>query len=151
MAKIVLGKRPKNFKHSVKVQMLDGTEGVIEISYIYRTRKEFGEHVDSWHKEREDLASLEMEEILKNREVEIENAKKEGVDPPKFDLLSQAMLQTKSIEASADYIMTIADGWDLDAPFSKESLEQLADEIPAASAAISSAYRSACTEGRLGN
>jgi hypothetical protein len=46
MAKIVLGSRPKNFKSLVTIPMLEGGEGTIEVSYIYRTRTEFGKLID---------------------------------------------------------------------------------------------------------
>jgi hypothetical protein len=46
MAKITLGKRPKHFKRTLTVPMLEGGEGQIEISFIYRTRTEFGAFVD---------------------------------------------------------------------------------------------------------
>ena len=46
MAKITLGKKPKNFKKTISVQMLDGTTGTGECVFKYRTKKEFGEFID---------------------------------------------------------------------------------------------------------
>ena len=45
-ARIKLGARPKTFKHKVTVAMPEGGEGVIEITYRYRTRREFGAFLD---------------------------------------------------------------------------------------------------------
>lgn len=47
--------------------------------------------------------------------------------------------------------MQAVEGWNLDEPFALESVQQLADELPAAVAAIMDTYRSAITQGRLGN
>ena len=46
MAKIKLGSAAKNFPVTIKVPMLDGTEGAVKVSYIYRTRTDFGELID---------------------------------------------------------------------------------------------------------
>ena len=131
MAKIKLGSRPKNFKRTIKVPMPEGGEGTIEVSYIYRTRTQFGEFVDGL----------------------IETA---GVKPPasqadedvKFSL-AEAMERTR--ETNADYIMKIVDGWNLEEDFTRANVEQLCDELPGAALAIMDQYRQAITEGRLGN
>lgn len=127
MAKIKLGNRPKNFKRIVKFPMLDGTTGQIEMTYKYRTRKEFGEFIDA---------------LLKKAG---ETNKAEGAE------FSMAELMEKTAGSNADYILDVAEGWDVDAEFTKENLEQLSDEVPAAAAAIMEQYRAAVTEGRLGN
>jgi len=130
MAKVILGKRPKNFKTKVQFPMLEGEDGVIEVSYIYRTKTEFGALID-------DLLT----------EAGVEPA---GVDAEsqKFSL-QEAMRRTK--EANADYLMKVIDGWNLDEPFSRDTVAQLCDEVPAAAMAIMNQYRAAITEGRLGN
>lgn len=128
MAKIKLGNRPKNFKKVVKFPMLDGTTGSVEITYKYRTRKEFGEFVDSM--------------------MEAAGEKKGQADDEKFSL---AALMERMGSANADYVLQVVDEWNLDEELSRESVEQLTDEIPAATAAIMETYRVAITEGRLGN
>lgn len=125
MAKIKLGNRPKSFKKSVSFPMLDGTTGVIEVSYKYRTRTEFGQFIDAL-----------MEAAGKT---------------PSSDKFSMADLMEKTAGANADYIMQVVDGWDVDAEFTRENVQQLSDEVPAAVTAIMDGYRAAVTEGRLGN
>jgi hypothetical protein len=127
MAKIKLGERPKSFKHTVKFPMIDGTDGTIACVFKYRTRKEFGEFIDAIM----EAAGVKPQE-----------------DGEKF---SMAALMEKTAGANADYILQVLDGWNLEEPLSRASLEQLADEIPAATTAIMEQYRVAITEGRLGN
>lgn len=133
MAKIALGARPKNFKTIVKVPMLDGTEGELEISYVYRTRAEFGKMIDSMVSDAKELAAMAEEEETEVKEFSLSDA------------------LDKSKDANIDYVMKIADGWNLDIEFSRESLAQLFDELPAALMVIMNTYRNAITEGRVGN
>ena len=130
MAKVVLGKRPKNFKAKVQFPMLEGEEGVIEVSYIYRTKTEFGALIDS---------------LLDDAGV-----KPAGIDEESQNFsLEEAMRRTK--DTNADYLMKVMDGWNLDEPFGRDTVAQLCDEVPAAAMAIMNQYRAAITEGRLGN
>lgn len=126
MAKITLGKRPTNFKHTVKFKLLDGTEASIEIVYKYRTRKEFGAFID-----------------------EVAAASKQ--DRPADDELSWAKVMEQTGSSNAEYVMQAVEGWNLDESFTIENVQQLADELPAAIAAIMDTYRNAITQGRLGN
>jgi Phage tail assembly chaperone len=126
MAKIKLGQRPTNFKHAVKFKLLDGTEASIEIVYRYRTRKEYGAFVD-----------------------EVAAASKE--ERPADEVFSWAKVMEKTGANNAEYVMQAVDGWNLDEPFNLENVQQLADEMPAAIAAIMDTYRNAITQGRLGN
>jgi len=132
MAKITLGNRPKNFKRTITVPLLDGETGTIEVSYIYRTRTEFGAFVD------ELLASARATDP-KEAQPEVN---------PEFSL--QDALQ-KTRDTNADYILQIADGWNLDQPFTRANVIQLCDELPGAAMEIINNYRSAVTEGALGN
>ena len=127
MAKIKLGNRPKNFKRKVEFDMLDGTQGVIESVFKYRTRSEFGAFVD---------------EIF-------DNSKQDKSETPKQ--LSMAELMEKTKETNADYLLKVLDGWDIESELNRDSLQQLADEVPAAVGALMEAYRVAILEGRLGN
>lgn len=126
MAKIVLGTRPKNFKAKVTFPLLDGTEGVIEMSFRYRTRTEFGALIDALM---EDAGA--------------------GDQPEAKLSLAEALVKTR--DTNADYILKVADGWNLEEKFSVENVAQLCDEFPAAAMAIMNTYRAAITEGRLGN
>lgn len=130
MAKITLGKRPKNFKRLLKIALPEGGEGSIELSFVYRTRTEFGAFVD---------------ELLKAANVKPASAAAEDVE---FSL-QDAMARTR--DTNADYILKIVDGWDLDAEFSRDAVVQMCDELPGVALAIINDYRAATTEGRLGN
>jgi len=136
MAKITLGKRPKNFKKTISVQMLDGTTGTVECVFKYRTKKEYGEFIDG------------ITEAARASEKAQENTKAEGADDKPFSLSEYL---NKSVDANADYILQILEGWNLDVELSKASLEDLGSEVPGATAAIIETYRTAVLEGRLGN
>lgn len=130
MAKITLGKPPKSFKRVVKFPMLDGTTGSIECIYKYRTRKDFGVFIDSL--------------------LDAAKQKPEAGDDGEVKF-SMAELMEKTAGANADYILAILEGWNLDQELSAVSAQQLADEVPAAAAAIMETYRAAVQDGRLGN
>ena len=130
MAKIILGKRPKSFKRTLSVALPEGEVGSIELSFIYRTRTEFGVFVD---------------ELLSAAQVVPASA---ADDDLKFSL-ADALSKTR--DTNADYIMRIVDGWNLDAEFSRAAVVQLCDELPGVALAIINDYRAAITEGRLGN
>lgn len=131
MAKIKLGARPKTFTHTITVPMPEGGTAQVQMVYKYRTRSEFGAFVDNLL-----LAA--------------------GTAPPASQAdddvafsLRQALEKTR--DTNADYILQIAEGWNLDEDFNRASVVQLCDELPGAAAAIIEAYRAALTEGRLGN
>lgn len=130
MAKIILGKRPVSFKKTIKVPMLEGGEGTVEVDYVYRTRTEFGAFVD---------------ELFSSAGVKPASQADEDV---KFSL-QQALERTR--DTNADYILKIAKGWNLDVEFSRDAVVQLCDELPGAAMSIIDSYRVAITEGRLGN
>lgn len=126
MAKLKLGNRPKNFKRTVKFDMVDGSQCEFEAVFKYRTRSEFGKFIDS------------LFEKAKEKDASAGN-------------VSMAELMEKTRESNADYLLDILDGWDLDATLDRESLQQMADEVPAAVGALMEAYRSAIIDGRVGN
>jgi hypothetical protein len=128
MSKIKLGQRPQNFKKVIKFPMLDGTTGSIQVTYKYRTRREFGQFIDQM---------MDDAGVVRNNDHDAE--------------FSMAELMTKTSGSTADYLLEVIEEWNLDVPLSKESAQQLADEYPAASMGIMETYRLAITEGRLGN
>lgn len=130
MAKIVLGKRPRNFKRVISFDLPEGGKGSIEVSFLYRTRREFGTFVD---------------ELFEAAGIKPGSQSDEDV---KFSL-KQAL--EKTVDTNSDYIMKIVDGWNLDAEFSRDSVQQMCDEYPGAAMAVIDAYRFAITEGRSGN
>jgi hypothetical protein len=127
MAKIKLGNRPKNFKKTVSFDMLEGGKGSIECTFKYRTKSEFGVFIDKLM----DAAGAKAKD-----------------DGEKF---SMAELMERTSGANADYILDVLEAWNLDEELTKANVQQLADELPAAAAALMESYRTACIEGRLGN
>lgn len=130
MAKIKLGTRPKSFKHTVKVLLPEGEQGTVTMNYLYRTRSEFGAFLD------EMMAAARI-------------ALPTTIDDDVTVSLAEAL--SKLRDNNADYILRVADGWDLESEFNRANVQQLCDELPGAAMAIINTYRVACTEGRLGN
>lgn len=130
MAKIVLGARPKHFKRTITVELPEGGKGSVEMQYIYRTRTEFGVFIDELFKDANVIPPSQSEDDVK---------------------FSMAEALAKTSETNADYILKVADGWNLDAEFSRESVKQFCDELPGAALAVINEYRLAITEGRVGN
>lgn len=131
MARIKLGSRPKTFRHTVTVPMPEGGTASVEMVYKYRTRPEFGAFVDG---------------LLRSTGT-APPASQDG-DDVAFSL-RQALQATS--DTNADYILQIAEGWNLDEEFNRQSVQQMCEELPGAAIAVIEAYRLALTEGRLGN
>jgi len=125
MAKIKLGQRPKTFKRLVSFPLVDNTTGQVEMVFKYKTRSEFGAFID---------------ELL-------DDAGKDRSDGS----VSMKELMERTADSNASYILQVAEGWNLDEEFNRANIQQLSDEIPAATAAIMEAYRLAISEGRQGN
>jgi hypothetical protein len=130
MAKIKLGSRPKNFTRIITVDLPEGGKGSVEVLFKYRTRTEFGAFIDN---------------LLDKAGVAPKDTSEESL---KYSL-KQALEAT--IDQNADYILQIADGWNMDEDFNRDNVAQLCDELPGAAQAIMDAYREAITTGRLGN
>lgn len=140
VVKLVLGKRPKHFVRPVSFPMLDGTTGTVEVEFIYRSRKEFAELVDT-----------NQATIKAKADAEVARMKQVVSEGEAVSDFKQADLVAHQAEFNAAYLMQIVKGWNLDVPFSREAVDELVDEVPAAVNAINSAYREALLEGRLGN
>lgn len=125
MAKIVLGKAPKNFKRKITIDLLDGGKGDIEFLFKYRTRSEYAELMDK---------TLAAES---------------GADVPKDETAAQAFARIG--DGTVDFILAIAEGWDLDDEFNAENIKTLIDTFPAITPAASEVYRHAVLEGRTKN
>lgn len=124
MAIIKLGARPKSFKRVVTFPLVEGGEGAIEVSFRYRTRTEFGKFIDSI----------------------VADAQAQGDQQ-----FSMADLMERTRDKNAAYLMDVIDGWNLDEPLTRATVEQLCDELPGAATEIMEQYRKATVEGRLGN
>lgn len=143
MAKVTLGKRPKSFSRKVEFTMVDGDSAELTVVFKYRTKREFGALID--------------ELVQPAKQAEASNADQPSLidtdaSVPEVKTVQLVEFMTASIEAQADYILKICDGWDIpDAPFDRESVIAFCDEQPAGAKAVMSMYREAITEGRLGN
>jgi len=128
MTKIILGKTPKNFAaFPVTFTMPEGMEGTIEATFKYRTKTQFGEYLNKIFSE-------------------------VGEEPPSDGNIDFEVLFNKTKDKNADHLLEALEAWEgIDAPLNRESLQALANELPAASIALMAAYNKACTEGKLGN
>jgi len=146
MAKIVLGKRPESFKHPIKFPCHDGTEGVMEVLYKYRTVTEFGAFIDVWVREQKMKLDAEKAKADAARQKALE-AGDAYVEP---EVTNEELRQAQA-KTNADYIQRIVVGWNLEVEFTPDTVLQLCDEFPGAATEIMDRYRGAITEGRLGN
>jgi len=137
MARIRLGARPKTLAHTVTAPLPDGTDGKVAITYTYRTRKEF--------------AAL-LDEVFGSGSAGAESGAEQGAAADVAAgqaTIAEAM--QRGLEANADYISRIAEGWDLGVPFDRPHIEQLCDELPGVALAIMADYKRLINEGRAGN
>lgn len=148
MAKIKLGARPVNFKRIVKFKDVDGSALSIEISYIYRTRKQFGEFLDAMVDQVNAGAATQAAAIVSAAAAE-PAAPGATAAPAAVDYMTSVM--TSNVDANANYILKCADGWNLDAEFTLDNVKQLCDEYPGAAVAIMGTYQQAISEGHSGN
>ena len=127
--KVTLGNTPKTFKEfDVKFQLPDGEDGIIPVTYKYRTKSGFGKWLD---------AALE--------------AGKNDVKGQPPEEFSWEKFYERNTDMAVDQLLSAVDSWGLDIPFSRDTLTQMGDETPAAITAMLAAYGAACREGRLGN
>lgn len=123
MSKITLGKPPKTFAPvAVRFPMPDATEGSIECVFKYRSRTAFGQFLRDTFNADEKTGEADLSDII-----------------------------AKAVEKNGAYLTEVLDSWSLDEKLNAENAALLADELPAAAAAIMEAYSRAVTEGRLGN
>jgi hypothetical protein len=154
MAKIVLGQRPTHFNRAVKFLLLDGSTAWINVNYKYRTRSEYGAFVDEnveRHKQAAEAAIAEAIKAAEQAKAEAGDGKDGATEGQGAKLPGMKDVLEKSSSDSIEFILGAADGWNLDAPFTREAVVQLVDEYPQAALAIVETYRLACTEGRQGN
>lgn len=120
MAKLSLVNAPKDFKRMITIELLDGSTADIEIEFKYKTRIEYAKLLD---------------EVMKS-------------DNSESDDKTASDIFKKLGEGTADFILKIASGWDLEDTFNKKNVAILVDTYPAVANAISEAYRLAILEGK---
>lgn len=130
MAKLILGKTPKNFKpFPVKFTLPDGEEDQIVVTFKYKTRSEFATFLNALFQAAPDAPPA-------------------ATADDKIDFVE---LFKKGGDKTVAHLSQIIEGWDLSDEITPATLATMHDQAPAAAAAMTSAYSAACTEGRLGN
>ncbi len=125
--KIKLGAPPKTFKPvTLKVDMPDGSEGEIPLTFNYRTQDDYWAYRDEFFK--------------------IVGAEKPVDDPSALPVVAK-----EARHRAASHILGAIAEWELDVELTADNLCQLFNEIPLAASAIGEAYQVACIQGRLGN
>lgn len=125
--KIKLGAPPKTFKPvTLKVDMPDGSEGEIPLTFNYRTQDDYWAYQDEFFK------------II-------------GAQKPADENVEIPVIAKEARYAAASHIVKAIDSWALDIELNADNLCQLFNEIPLAANVIGEAYRLACIQGRLGN
>lgn len=127
MAKLVLGKTPKNFREfTVKFDLPEGGEDKLKIVCKYRTREEF---------------SIFLNELYAES----------GEKAPEGEKIDFVELFKKGGDRMVAHMTKFLESWDLAEAITPTNLAALHNQVPAAAAAIVSAYQAACVEGKLGN
>lgn len=134
MAIVKLGKRPETFSHTCKFPMLEGGEGIVPVTYKYRTRKEFGAF---WDK------------LTASTDAAAKSDKPDSTNP--VEQFSLAEIYAKASVKNAQDVLQIITAWGLDEELNITNVQQLNDELPLAVATIVGDYYTAMTTGRLGN
>lgn len=125
-SKIKLGNPPKSFLAPVIIPVFEGSEQ-INIRYTYRRKTEYAQLMDAFTKE-------------------IQKPKKQT---EKANTMHEVVMDT--INGNVDFVLKIAEGWDLSDEFNPSSIAQLDDEYPGAIKAIIDTYEKALFEGRVKN
>ncbi|MDR0275932.1 MAG: phage tail assembly chaperone [Burkholderiaceae bacterium] len=129
MAKFKFGAPPKTFKRNIKFKTLEGVDENFDVTFRFRTRKEFGVLID-------EMSSAARERGAKARDGEE---------------LTLAEIMAATTGDNGKYLLKALEGWELESELNEANAERLCNEFPAAAGAIMEAYRVACAEGRLGN
>jgi len=138
MAKFKFGAAPEHFDHEVKAPIADSVEYSINVKYKYRTRTQFAKLMDELVSEAEKKGT--------------KKPKKKSEEKVESDQTFLEIIQNQNDSAvGIDYILIIADGWDLEEEFNRANLVRLMDEFPAAITAIAVTYRDCIMEGRVKN
>lgn len=155
MGTIKLGARPKSFLKLVRIPLLDGGVGTVEMRFKYRTRSEYGDWVDAFLRKAGAVAAAEQADDETAPEGTSEVAEGDSADVRAEAAVVKPFSMREHLEGSTsamtEQILDAADGWNLGMPFDREHVEQMLEEVPGSGTSILSAYRAALIEGRLGN
>lgn len=134
--KFKFGAQPKDFKRTITLHTVDNQPLDLEITFAYRTKKEFAELAD---------------EGIRRAKAEFSN---NNTTDGSLDTMSDtfwAELYEKTGKNSAEHVLKIAKAWDVADELNKENLIRLENEFPGSLQAISSTYAKAVAEERTKN
>ena len=126
MAKFKFGAPPKTFKRTVKFTSVDGVNETLDVTFHFRSRKEYGVFFDS------------MRSAAKNKGLDKEDVSMTDV----MEIL---------VGNSGEFMLQAIDSWELEDELSEANLDRLADQFPGVAAEIMEVYKVACLEGKPGN
>ena len=155
MAKITLGKRPTDFKHTVEIPVPGSdTPDTLELTFVYRTRTELAKFTDDYNakaKARMDALweKYKPKEPEKGRKAKA--AASETLPVVKPTMPSDEELAATLNESFVDYVMGACFGWELSDEFNRKNVLQLVDRFPGCVSVIADTYARAIKDGRLGN
>jgi Phage tail assembly chaperone len=144
MKKFTMGEAPKTFKHEVIIDGHDGSQSVITVEYIYRSRSMYAKFID------DNDASRSAIEAVRLKALEASNAAKTAEDiAASAETLQDIILRQN--ELAVDILVKIAKGWDLAEKFDKPTLLEVYDQYPNVFNRINEDYQIAILAGRLKN
>lgn len=133
--KFRFGAQPKDFKRTINVVTVDGKVLDLNITFQYRTKKEFAALADDGIRK----AKAEFETTSDENTVE-------SVSETFWSELYERVGKN-----SAEHVLKIATGWDITDDFNEENLMRLENEFPGSLKAISESYAKAVSEERTKN
>lgn len=136
--KFAFGKTPETFKRTVEVIDIDGNASEIEFTFKYRTKKQFAELLD------EGIKAAKAEYAAS-----VPESEKSGLDAISDQFYTD--LTAKNDKKSAEHVLKIAKGWDLEDAFTIEKLMELEDRYSGSLQTIAQVYAKAVSEVRTKN
>lgn len=158
MAKIATLQRPGPFKKTVAIPLPEGGTADVVFTFKYRKRSELAALQDAAVEAvRQAAADADAKaaaaraaaapDIPADTAAPVEQAVPAASEPVEFHTKFTAALITNG----AQYLVDVADGWDLAEPLTLETAREFCDLYAGAVTAVSRAYTDALTDARLGN
>lgn len=158
--KFSLQNRPGPFIKLVEIPTPDGGVLPVRFSFKYRTRSELAAFNDGYVEAARDRAVAmvnkaradgEAARAKAQAEAEEKGIPIEAVQMPTLKVASEATLAEAINEAGAKYLTDVADGWDLEDPFTPEACALLVDMYADTVPKVSEAYNGTLKGARQGN
>lgn len=133
--KFKFGAQPKDFKRTITLHTVDDKALDLEVTFQYRTKKEFAQLAD---------------EGIRRAKAEFSTENSDG----SLETMSDSFwseLYEKTGKNSAEHVLKIVKAWDIEDDLNKENLLRLENEFPGSLQAISTSYAKAVSEERTKN